>query len=414
MQEFVNLLKKGSTQFHLVKECKDYLMKHGFTMVTTDSNFKPLPGGRYLVSPYPSMLVAVSMGTTVAPLRIAAAHTDFPMLKIKPQADVSKKGYRQLNIEPYGGLIKETWFDRPLGIAGKIVVKGDNPFKPQVMLFDSEKPIGIIPNLAPHLKKDSKNQEMDIQKEMLPIIACDNVADNVLKEQKLLDYISEKLSIAADSILDYDLYMYITTEPSILGLHDEFLNAARIDNISSVSAIMEAISSDIGKNCTAVAAFFDNEEVGSRSKQGADSFLLRDILRHFVAEDIISAAFSLSVDVAHATHPNYAEKSDITNEVYLGGGIVIKSSASQRYVTDSEAGAVVIALCQENGIKYMRQSNRSGMAGGQTLGPIMSSYLPVKSADIGIPMLAMHSAGELICHEDYKELVKLISAYYEA
>lgn len=414
MQTFVNLLKKGITQFHLVRECKDYFSNNGFTMVKADSNFKPQPGERYLISPYPSMLVAVSMGTEDAPLRIAAAHTDFPMLKIKPQPDVSRKGYGQLNLEPYGGLIKETWFDRPLGIAGKVVVKGDSPFNPQVILFDSEKPVGIIPNLAPHLKKDTKGQEMDIQKEMLPIISCVNSDRDKSKEEKLIDFISEKLSVSPDSILDYDLYMYITSEPSTVGLHDEFLTGARIDNISSVSAIMEAITSDNKKNCTAVAAFFDNEEIGSRSKQGADSFLLRDILRHFVPDDILSSAFSLSVDVAHATHPNYTEKSDITNEVCLGGGVVIKSSASQRYVTDSEAGAVVINLCQAYNIKYMRQSNRSGMAGGQTLGPIMSSYLPVRSADIGIPMLAMHSAGELICPDDYRELTRLISAYYEA
>lgn len=414
MEQLLNLLSNGKTQFHVAMAAKNILKDNGFIMLDADSEWPLVSGGKYMTMPFPSMLVAWVMGKSASSLRICAAHTDFPMLKLKSKPDISKKGYAQINVEPYGGLIEQTWFDRPLGIAGKVVLKGRDVFSPKVKLFDSDKPVCIIPNLAPHLRRD-RNQDIDFQKELVPVIATCRTDDNKRKmsESLMLSYIADKLNTAPEDILDYDLYLYIDAKPSVIGINDELFAGARIDNISSVSAIIHGLCSYNADDCIAVGAFFDNEEIGSRSKQGADSILLREILDRILPDKrLFKNAFSLSIDVAHATHPNYTEKSDVTNDICLGQGVVLKSSASQRYVTDSEAGAVVTGLCRKNDIKLQRQVNRSGMPGGRTLGPIMSSYIPVMSADIGIPVLAMHSACELAHINDYKELVRLVTAYY--
>lgn len=409
MNRLINMLEKGKTQFHVVKECVDTLSANSFTMLNLSDDWGTLSPGKYMVQPFSSMLVAFVMGENAQDLRAAMAHTDFPCLKLKSNSDIKKSGYLMANVEPYGGLITNTWFDRPLGLAGKVVVKGENAFTPKTVLYDSEKPICIIPNLAPHLKKD-KNADIDVQKELIPLVSMTEGGSEI---DKIIRFVATGAGVDYQDILDYDLYLYVCENPQVVGMKDEFISAARIDNISSVTAITEAlIESDI-KNSVAVGVFFDNEEIGSRSKQGADSTLLRDIIEKIVPDKkLIYEGFNISVDVAHGLHPNYPEKSDATNPIILGEGVTLKTSASQRYVTDCEAGAVITALCKEKGIKLQKQVNRSGMAGGQTLGPIVSSYLPMKSVDMGIPVLAMHSARELMHKEDYEELVKLVGEYY--
>lgn len=410
MNNFLDTLKNGTTQFHVVKETVDTLSQKGFTLLNLSEDWSNLAPGKYMVKPFPSMLVAWVMGNEASCLRVAMAHTDFPGLKLKSNPDMKKSGYLMANVEPYGGLITSTWFDRPLGIAGKVVVTGDNAFAPRTVLYDSKKPICIIPNLAPHLKKD-KNADIDVQKELIPLVS---MAEGGSETDKLLRYVAKNAGVEYSDILDYDLYLYVCEEPQIIGMKDEFISSPRIDNISSVCAIANALTDASITNQIAVGVFFDNEEIGSRSKQGADSTLLRDILERIVPDKkLIYEGFNISVDVAHGLHPNYPEKSDVTNQIILGNGVALKTSASQRYVTDSEAGAIITALCKEKNIKLQRQVNRSGMAGGQTLGPIVSSYLPMKSVDMGIPVLAMHSARELMHKEDCLELVKLIREYYQ-
>lgn len=413
MNLLTNLLSKGHTQFHVADYAYTTLLENEFKVLDIKDKWELVPGGKYVVMPYSSMLIAFVMGEDANSLRITACHTDFPMLRLKPNPEIIKKNYMQVNVEPYGGLILSTWFDRPLGLAGKVVTKGDNVFSPKTHLMDSEKPLFIIPNLAPHLKKDSKTGDIDIAKELIPITGCCQ-SDKDWASKFIIDYISDKIGVSKDNILDYDLYLYVVDEPLTLGLKDDFLSSPRIDNLSSVAAILEGLTSSNIGNCIAIGAFFDNEEIGSRSKQGADSTLFRDIIDRITKDSSYHYdAFNISLDVAHGTHPNYPEKSDITNDIFLGAGVVLKTSASQRYVTDCEAGAVITALCQKENIKLQKQVNRSGMPGGQTLGPIMSSYLPVKSVDMGIPVLAMHSARELMAISDYEELTKMLKKYYE-
>lgn len=408
MEGFIELLKKGKTQFHVTEECIKALERNGFKKLDFDEDWSLVPGEKYYTSPYSSSLVAFVYNKNCDEARIAMAHTDFPMLKVKPNPVFKKSDYVMLNVETYGGLIKETWFDRPLGIAGKVVVEGNNAFSPKPLLFDSKNPIFIIPNLAPHLKRDSKG-EMDVQKEMIPLCS---ISKEPVDSTFLMNYLAKELNVTANSILDYDLYLYNYDSPTFVGFDNELLVSPRIDNISSVSAILEALIGCKDSKVITIGAMFDNEEIGSRSKQGADSVLLSEIVKKISPNLNYKKSFNISVDVAHATHPNYQEKSDITNTITLGDGVVLKTSASQRYVTDSEAGAVITALAKEGEIKIQKQVNRSGMPGGQTLGPIASSYLPLKSVDLGIPMLAMHSACETIHYDDYIELVKLLTYYF--
>lgn len=419
METLLRFLQNGKTQFHVAALAKEYLDAHGFTHVSDRENLAELPAGKYYLAPFSSIVIPFVKGSQSTQVRITCAHTDFPMLKVKPNPELKKQGYLQINVEPYGGLIKETWFDRPLGLAGKVILKGDTSFHPEVRLFDSEKPVAIIPNLAPHLKRGGKEGELDVQKELIPIVdMVVPAADSKHQPDShfLLSYVAEKLGIHPDDILDFDLYLYICDAPTTVGIHDAFVTSPRIDNISSVCAILEGLASAEPSDTLCVGALFDNEEIGSRSKQGADSMLLSDIVKCLTADSQLSLTedgFYLSVDVAHATHPNYSEKSDITNTVLLGKGAVLKSSASQRYVCDSEAGACIIDLCNANQIALQRTVNRSGMPGGQTLGPIVSSYLPMRACDIGIPVLAMHSASELMHKDDYTSLTSLITAFYQ-
>lgn len=407
-------LKNGKTQFHVASLAKSYLNHHGFREITDRENLEDLPSGKYFLAPFSSIVIPFVKGDKITQIKIATAHTDFPMLKLKPNPEIQKNGYMQLNVETYGGLIRETWFDRPLGLAGKVVCKNADIFHPDVKLFDSEKPVCIIPNLAPHLKRGTKEGEMDVQKELIPIMDITDSSE-MGDSQFLLHYVAEKLNLSGDDILDFDLYLYICEEPTEVGTKDTFLASPRIDNLSSVCATLEAIASAEPSDTLKIVALFDNEEIGSRSKQGADSILLADYVKRLTLHAPLSMTqdgFSLSVDVAHATHPNYSEKSDITNKVLPGNGVCLKSSASQRYVCDSEAGACILALCSKHHIAIQKTVNRSGMPGGQTLGPLLASYLPMRACDIGIPVLAMHSACELMHKDDYVSLVKLLTEYY--
>lgn len=421
MEVLKKVIQEGVTAFHGAAYVKQQLLQCGFRELQYAEGWQIEQNRGYVIMPYPSMLIAVSIGELEesSALRLAAAHTDAPCLKVKSNPELPGKYYARMNVEPYGGLLKSTWFDRPLGIAGKIVFRGLDIFHPQVQYIKSEQGVCIIPSLAPHLAKDNKQQEMDIQQELIPIVGLD-----MNTEDFLIAYLEEAFDIKREELLDYDLYLYNMDLPEQIGIHGELISAPRIDNLASVAALYEAMEETVSchhKNI-AVAAMFDNEEIGSRSKQGADSMLLQQVLEKMgtalgigstVWRDKIAKGFLLSMDGAQGYHPNYSNKSDPTNPVYLGNGLVIKTSASQRYVTDSEASAIVKNLCDYAEVPCQQQVNRSGMPGGQTLGPIISSYLPLLGADIGIPMLAMHSARELAASADYQGLVKLAKVFYQ-
>lgn len=408
-----NYLKNSVSPYHTVKTCRERLLEEGFKELNIGKKNIDISDGDFVIEPYPSVLFAVRYrpeGKEKA--HIGTAHTDFPNFKLKPNCEFISEGYSMINTEPYGGLLKRTWFDRPLGIAGKVIIKGDNEFEPKEVLYKSEEPYLIIPGLAPHMDREIENRPIDVQQEMCPVYSMGEGSG-------ILDRIAGYLRVEKDDILDYDLYLFNNDEPQYIGLKGEFISSPRIDNVSSCAALTEGlIESSVSDAKINLICLFDNEEIGSRSKQGADSELMLMVLRYlhdiFGIEKDLDAflldSFMVSVDGAHALHPSYRNKADTTSVVYLGKGFVLKNSATQRYVTDAKASAIVKAICEKNDIPVQQQANRSGAPGGQTLGPIASSYVPAMACDIGVPMLSMHSARELAHRDDYDSLKAFLSS----
>ena len=419
----MNFLDKSVSPYHAVEECKKQLEESGFEELRLEERWEIKAGGKYFVSPYPSMAIAITVGDLKAGetvLRIGMAHTDQPMMKIKPNAEMTQKKYMKLNAEKYGGLILNTWLDRPLGISGKVVLKSQQVFKPEVRFFDSKRPVLVIPNLAIHMNRDvNQGVALNPQIHMLPLFG---LAGEEMDEHYFTQYIAKELGVKTEDILDYDLFAYNYEKSQKVGVEEELLLAPRIDNLASVYALLEGIKCSDPKNNIHIAGFFDHEEVGSRSKQGADSSLLSMVIERIMEAShldrqafmqAIAGGFMLSVDGAHALHPNYAEKNDPTTMTLLGDGVVIKQSGTQRYLSDSEATGILMQLCEKNKIPFQKQINRSDVMGGQTLGPIANAYLPMMGEDLGICMLAMHSSMETASCADCEALVAFAKAYYQ-
>lgn len=419
-----DLLNKGVSPVQAVKACQERLEKAGFSAISYYSEWNLQKGGKYVINHHDTTLFAFTLGETwtnnrTPQIRIAAAHTDFPCLRIKPSADVTSNGYAQVNVEVYGGAILNTWLDRPLGIAGRVALHSDNPFCPKVQEFVSEKNLLTIPNLAIHMNREvNKGVELNKQVDMLPVFAL------LPEEEKQADYflgfLAEELSVKKEDILDFELTVFCKEKPEYIGLHEDFISSPRLDNLNSCAALVSGIIDAKREEGVNLIALFDHEEIGSKTKQGAGSILLHDMLlrilkalkREQTMEADLYQSMILSVDVAHGIHPNQAGKMDITNKPVLGRGFCIKEASSQSYATDCEAISIVQQICDKEQIPYQKFVNRSDMPGGGTLGSIASALLPVKTVDIGIPLLAMHSARELMGTADQQALKNLTEAYF--
>lgn len=423
-----DLLKKGVSPIHVVEACENRLKEAGFKEISYDKHWDLKAGGNYYMNHYNTTLFAFTIPQNMAEkevdgkkpaVRIAAAHTDFPSLRIKPSADVQTNGYAQVNIEVYGGAILNTWLDRPLGVAGRVSVRSSNPFAPEICLLQSEKSLFTIPNLAIHMNREvNKGVELNKQVDMLPVMAL--LSEEEQKADYFLDFLAAELKVAKEDILDFELTIFCKEEPEYIGLQEDFISSPRLDNLTSCSALVSAVIDAKREDGINLIALFDHEEIGSRSKQGAGSILLHDMLIRILkacgcegtAEQMLYQSMILSVDVAHGLHPNQAGKMDITNKPVLGKGFCIKEACSQAYATDCEAIGIIQQICDTAKIPYQKFVNRSDMAGGGTLGSIASALLPVKTVDVGIPLLAMHSARELMGTADQQALKDLTEAYF--
>lgn len=422
VKHLFDLVKEGISPAHAVSACEKRLLDAGFESIDYGSAWNLKAGKKYVVNHHETTLFAFTMPHTWSEkepfVRIAAAHTDFPCLRIKPSCDISANGYAQVNVEIYGGAILNTWLDRPLGVAGRVAVKGKDVFSPKILRFQSPKNLLTIPNLAIHMNREvNKGVELNRQTHMLPI--CGLLKDET-KADYFLDFIAKELSVQKEDILDFELTVYNKERPRFVGLNDELISASRLDNLNSCSALVSALIESERKDGLNMIALFDHEEVGSNSKQGAGSILLHDMLLRILNEygqeeawERLYNGMLLSVDVAHALHPNYAGKMDLTNKPVLGKGVCIKEACSQSYATDCAAVAVIQQLCESQKIPYQKFVNRSDMQGGGTLGAVASTLLPMQTVDIGIPILAMHSARELMAAVDQESLKQLAAAYFK-
>lgn len=420
MDKLIELLKESVSSFHTVLAAEKRLSEDGFEKLNMSEEWNLENMGKYYIKHRDSTLFAFTVGADIkrdVPVRIAAAHTDFPGLYIKAKPQIERQGYVQLNVEVYGGPILNTWLDRPLSAAGRVAVRSPRVMKPDVRFVDLKEPFCTIPNLAIHMNREiNKGVELNRQKDMLPVAGLN---DTLKEGDRFVRYLAERMQVKPEDILDFDLYLYCTEEPCYTGMGKEFISASHLDNTTSVQALLDGIMGDVSRHGINMAAMFDNEEVGSRTAQGAASIqmlnLLKKILRSMknpVSEDILYESMMLSLDVSHGIHPNHPDKADPVLQPKLGSGFCIKEACSQSYPTDSSVIAVVQQICEREGIPYQKYANRSDIAGGGTLGNIASSFMPVAIADIGVPLLAMHSVRELMGRADMEALSRCIAGFY--
>jgi len=423
IEKLFEILEQSTSQFHTVVAAKSQLLEAGFEELRLKDKWALKKGGRYVLEHHGSTLFAFTIGEEFEAedgFRIAASHGDFPGFRLKPNAGMENGGYLQLNTEPYGGAILNTWMDRPLSVAGRVALKSDDVFKPEVRLVDLKRPVLLIPNIAIHFNREmNKGVELRNQSDMIPIWGT---ASEGLTKDAFMKCIADELGVEVSDILDYELTIYNTDKPSLAGLVNEFVCAPRLDNITSTQALVEGIMEGTRKNGLNMMIVFDHEEIGSRSKQGACSTLMVSVLEKVYASlgmsqiDYTSAiedSLFMSVDVSHAYHPNYAGKYDLTNRHVLNQGFAIKEASNQSYATDSETVAIIQQICEKEGIAYKKFLKHSDSPGGGTLGSIASAMLPIRTADIGVPLLAMHSSRETMGAKDYEALVAYMKAYYK-
>ena len=419
MFEFID---KAVSRFHTTKIVKEELKAAKFTELKLEDRWELAAGGKYYVSHGYTSVFAFTIGEKFSAkdsIRISAAHGDFPALSIKPRAEIVKDNYLQLNVEVYGGVNLMSWFDRPLSIAGRVVTRGKDVFHPEVHLVDFEKPVLIIPNIAIHMNREmNEGVKIDKQIHMLPILAT---MGEKLEPGFLNRELAKKIGVKEADVLDYELTLYGIEKGSLIGFDEEFLSAERLDDLTSVQACLEGIIDADRKTGINVFAQVDHEEIGSRTKTGAGSLMLTSILERvysalgYDALDYQAAwhdSLFMSVDVGHALHPNWVDMYDLTNKNILNKGMVIKEAVSQSYATDSEAIAIVQAICDKEKIAYQKSVNRSNLTGGSTLASTAIMNLPMKVVDIGIPLLAMHSIREMGGVKDFEALKRYMKIFY--
>ncbi|MDO4986349.1 MAG: M18 family aminopeptidase [Prevotella sp.] len=357
-----------------------------------------------------------------AGFRMICAHCDSPTFRIKPNAEMlCEGGIVKLNTEVYGGPIMSTWFDRPLTIAGRVIVRGQDALNPQTLLLHVKRPLLQISNLAIHFNRQvNDGVKLSKQKDMLPILGIIN--DELEKGNLLMNIICGELSIKPEQVLDFDLYLADATPACTFGVHDEFLSSGRLDDLSMCFAGLEAMIDTDTADATKVLAIFDNEETGSQTKQGAGSPFLAMMLQRIASAQSGSAeawyqaierAFMISADNAHAWHPNYSEKYDPTNHPVLGDGPVIKFNAAQKYASDAVSAAVFAEICRQADVPCQRFVNHSDVAGGSTLGNILASSIPLRGVDMGNAILAMHSCRETGSVADHLYTVKAFTQFFK-
>lgn len=412
-EKLVSFLKDSYTSAQARENAKALLLENGFVKLAETEDWSVYEGGKYFVERQSGSLIAFTVGSLDDfSYKIVASHTDSPALKLKENPLIKSGAYATLNIETYGGGIWYSFFDRPLKLAGQVIVKNGNTLRAETVASDFTV---TIPSVAIHQNRTANEGfSVNPQVDLLPLIG-------IASEELGMKSVLEKLTDG--EVVSYDLYLVNATLPYTFGLNNEFLASPRIDNLTSVYASLESLLVVEEHSGICVAACLDNEEVGSLTLQGADGDFLENTLRRIAYalrfDDLeyykaLASSFLLSADNAHAVHPNHPEKADPTNKAVLGGGVVIKSHANKAYITDALASAIVKTVFESAGVKYQYFFNRSDVRSGSTLGASSTRHLSLRGADIGLAQLAMHSSVESIALADYAEMVKGLTAFYQA
>ena len=419
----LDFINASPTAFHATANAAQRLESAGFSALQLADKWTLERGGKYYVTQNGSALLAFIIGQNdiaESGMRLIAAHTDSPCFQVKPNAEIRADGrYVKLNTAVYGGPILSTWFDRPLCIAGRVLVKSGKLFAPESILVNIRHPVLVIPSLAVHFSDKAGSGALNTQKDTLPLAGF--IDDALEKDETLLRLLCEETGKVAADILDFDLFLYESEPGRRIGAQSEFISASRLDDLWMVHAGLDAITNAPPAAHTSVLLCADAEEVGSRTLAGAESAFARECLERVVrafggaAEDFSRAAarsFLLSADLAHAVHPNFGEIHDPTTRPVLGKGPVVKYSVNRRYATDGVGAAVFHELCRAAGVPCQSYVNRSDIAGGSTIGAALASQFAARTADVGAAVLAMHSIRELGAAADNEYTCKAFRAFY--
>lgn len=432
IKRLLSFLDASPVNFLAVKNIADTLLANGFRRVDPSQPLGEVKSGdRFFVTKNDSSVFAFCIGNKPiadAGFHMICAHCDSPTFRIKPNAEMlTEGGIVKLNTEVYGGPIMSTWFDRPLTLAGRVIVRGEDVMQPQTLLLHIKRPLLQISNLAIHFNRQvNDGVALSKQKDVLPLLG--QITSQLEAGNLLMNVILEELNsnaagreLCAKDILDFDLYLADATPACTFGVHNEFISSGRLDDLSMCYAGLEALIASDTTDTTQVLALFDNEETGSQTKQGAGSPFLSFMLKRIALAQsnteeayyqAVERAFMISADNAHAWHPNYPEKYDPTNHPMLGGGPVIKFNAAQKYASDAVSAAVFAGLCEKAGVPCQRFVNHSDVAGGSTLGNILASSIPLRGVDMGNAILAMHSCRETGSVADHVFCVKVFTEFY--
>lgn len=430
IKRLLSFLDASPVNFLAVKNLTDELLQHGYRRIdTTEALGTVKAGDKFFVTKNNSSIYAFQIGRkplAETGFHMICAHCDSPTFRIKPHAEIDcEGGIVKLNTEVYGGPIMSTWFDRPLTLAGRVIVKSKDVMTPTTILLHVKRPLLQISNLAIHFNRQvNDGVKLSRQKDVLPILGIIN--DELEKGNLLMNIILEELNkqqtVAREDILDFDLYLADATPACTFGAHNELISSGRLDDLSMCFAGLEALLASQPTDTTQVLAIFDNEETGSQTKQGAGSPFLSYMLKRIALAQggteeayyqAVERAFMISADNAHAWHPNYSEKYDPTNHPMLGGGPVIKFNAAQKYASDAYSASVFACLCKKAGVPCQRFVNHSDVAGGSTLGNILASSIPLRGVDMGNAILAMHSCRETGSTADHEFCVKVFTQFYQ-
>lgn len=424
MKDLLSYLNDSPVNFLATENVRLELESAGFARLNAEDSWQLSPNSKYYITKNDSAIFAFITGTDLtAGYKIISAHSDSPCFRVKPHPEMLSEGnVLRVNTEVYGGPILYTWFDRTLSLAGRVILKSENPLRPISRLVDFKRPLLTIPHLAIHFNREvNEGNKISAQKDMMPVMAI--LKSQIEADNLLLRMISDRLDVSHDDILDFDLSLYDTAPACTFGVNNEFVSSGRLDDLTMVHAALSALlsSSSAPQPMTRVMAIFDNEETGSGTKQGAASPILSDLFIRINAllggsvEDYqrsIANSFMVSADNAHGLHPNYVSKYDPTNHPLLGGGPVIKINANCKYMTDADSSAVFRSVCEMAEVPYQYFVNNSDFKGGSTLGNILTSQIPLRGVDMGAPVWAMHSVRETASMADHFNTIKAFTKFY--
>lgn len=413
--DLLAFIRRSPSCYHVVNNLSLLLTENGYTKLSEAEPWTLAAGGKYFVCRNSSSILAFRLPLS-APccFTMAAAHSDSPAFKVKDNPELPGTSCVRLNTEKYGGILMSTWFDRPLSVAGRVVAKTENGLAEKLVNIDRD--LLIIPSVAIHMNRTANDGMKYVANvDTLPLYGGKEA------ENGFLSMIAKTIEVAAEDILGKDLFLYCRDSGTLLGTNEEFIASPKLDDLECAYACMQGFLAARESNAIPVCCIFDNEEVGSETKQGAASTFLRDTLRRITLsldideegyQRLLAKSFLVSADNAHAMHPNHPEYADTTNCPHMNEGVVIKHNANQRYTTDAISDAIFKRICQQAAVKTQTYANRSDLAGGSTLGSIANTLVPVRTVDIGLAQLAMHSAYETAGVQDLADLVKVMTVLF--